>query len=103
VVLEFEVTTSSESQFFAGLNGDVSDGGIFIPTYQRVAVGTPATLSFSLPNGDFDVHGVVRWTRDASQGMTPGVGIAFEKLPFEARAALEAFCRLRAPLYHDSD
>jgi uncharacterized protein (TIGR02266 family) len=103
LVLEFEVTTSSESQFFAGLSGDVSEGGIFIPTYQRVTIGTRATMSLSLPNGDFDVHGVVQWTRDASQGTPPGVGIAFEALPVEARVGVEAFCRLRAPLYYDPD
>jgi uncharacterized protein (TIGR02266 family) len=102
IVLEFEVTTSSESQFFAGLTGDVSHGGIFIETYQPVPIGSRVAVSLSLPTGDVEVFGVVEWTRDARHGMSPGVGVAFEELPPDARLSLEQFCRLRAPLYHDS-
>jgi uncharacterized protein (TIGR02266 family) len=101
--LEFEVTTCSESQFFADLAGDVSRGGIFIATYQRVAIGSRVTLSLSFPTGDVDVVGVVEWIRDASEGVSPGVGIAFQALSPEARVGVEEFSRLRAPLYHESD
>jgi uncharacterized protein (TIGR02266 family) len=96
------VTTSSESQFFADLTGDVLRGGVFVETYQHVALGRRVAVSLSLPTGDLDVFGVVEWVRDACDGTGPGLGIAFEELSLDAGAAINAFCRLRAPLYHES-
>jgi uncharacterized protein (TIGR02266 family) len=102
VVLSSEVTISSESQFFAGLTGDVLEGGVFIATYRRLDIGCRVAVSLSLPAGDLELLGVVEWIRDAYDGVSPGVGIGFEDLSVEARAGIEAFCRLRAPLYHES-
>lgn len=102
VVLSSEITTSSESQFFADLTGDVSEGGVFIATYRRVAIGSRVVVSLSLPAGDVELPGIVQWIRDACGEASPGLGVAFEHVSVEARAGIDEFCRLRAPLYHES-
>lgn len=103
VAIEVEVTLTSDSQFFAGLSGDLSEGGLFVQTYERYEVGRRLFVTFSLPTGDVRASGVVRWIRDPTSGGTPGVGIAFDPLLNSERASIEAFCRVRPPLYHDSD
>lgn len=101
VEIEVEVSLTSESQFFAGLTGDISTGGLFIHTYSLRAVGSRVLVAFSLPTGEIKTEGVVRWVRRASEGTEPGLGIAFENLQSNERASIEAFCKTRPPLYHD--
>ncbi len=103
VSLDVEVTLTSDSQFFAGLTGDVSAGGLFVQTYKSYAVGSRLIVAFSLPTGEIRTPGVVRWVRTSTDGTPPGVGIAFETLVAADRASIEAFCRTRPPLYHDVD
>jgi uncharacterized protein (TIGR02266 family) len=101
--IEVEVSLSSESQFFAGLSGDVSTGGLFVQTYSLRPVGSHVLVAFSLPAGEIRTSGVVRWVRGATEGSPPGLGIAFEHLEGGELAAVEAFCRTRPPLYHDME
>jgi len=101
--LEADIGLVSESHFYTGLSEDLSRGGVFIATYQPLAPETQVLLYFVLPEGR-EVHakGVVRWTRDACDDAPPGVGVAFQELNAEDRAAIERFCRERTPIYHDS-
>jgi uncharacterized protein (TIGR02266 family) len=103
VELEVEVSLTSESQFFAGLAGDISTGGLFVQTYSLRPVGSRVLISFSLPTGEIKTPGIVRWVRRASEGTEPGLGIAFESLRSGERDSIETFCRARPPLYHDLD
>ena len=103
VAIDVEVTLTSDSQFFAGLSGDISEGGLFVQTYERYEIGRRLFVAFSLPTGDVKASGVVRWIRRAANGAAPGVGIAFDPLLASERAAIEKFCKVRPPLYHDSD
>ena len=102
-ILEVEVSFETESHFFAGLTRDISEGGLFLATYRALSVGARVSLSLSLPDGALDVTGTVRWSRDANDGSTPGVGIAFDPLDEAATKRITRFCELRAPLYYDVD
>jgi uncharacterized protein (TIGR02266 family) len=101
--LVVELHMASDSHFFSGLSGDISEGGVFVSTYRDLATGTPVDLEFELPGSSRVVHakGEVRWHRSASPGAPPGVGIAFEELTAEDRALIHRFCTLRPPLYYD--
>lgn len=101
--LVVELHLASDSHFFSGLSGDISEGGVFVSTYRELATGTPVDLEFSLPGSDRVVKakGEVRWHRNASEGAPPGVGIAFDELSDEDRAVIHRFCTLRPPLYYD--
>jgi len=102
VEVEVEVSFASESQFFVGLSGDLSEGGLFVATWRSLPLATAVDLALSLPDGPVFARGHVRWVRDQVEGgAAPGLGIAFECLSPGDRARIEAFCAERAPLYCD--
>ncbi len=87
--------------FFSGLSGDVSEGGVFVQTYRDLPVGSDVEVHFELPDGELPAHGCVRWHRDKSESSPPGIGIAFEALGEEHRRVIQRFCARRAPLYYE--
>jgi uncharacterized protein (TIGR02266 family) len=101
VTLEVDVDLASDSHFFTGLSGDISEGGLFVSTYRNVDVGSEVELEFSLPNGAVATRGLVRWQRDASPYGPPGFGIQFDVLTEEDREKIHEFCATRAPLYYE--
>ena len=101
VALAVEIDLSSESHFFSGLSGDLSEGGVFVETYRDIPVGSEVELEFDLPNGSVTAHGSVKWHRDHSDSSPPGVGVAFDDLSEEGKEIIVAFCARRAPLYYD--
>jgi uncharacterized protein (TIGR02266 family) len=102
VPLETEVSLESDSQFFAGLSGDVSEGGIFVATWRTLPIGAHVTVQFLLPTGEtVSATGVVRWTRASAGEVPPGLGIAFESVPEASLQQITSFCRFRPPLYHE--
>lgn len=101
--IEVEVSLESESQFFAGLAGDVSRGGLFVATWRAIPIGARIALSFTLPSGKVQATGTVRWVRKPGDGTSPGVGVAFDDLPAAEAHAVEEFCKSRTPLFVDLD
>jgi uncharacterized protein (TIGR02266 family) len=101
MALTIAIDLSSESHFFSGLSGDVSEGGVFVETYLDIPRGSDVALQFELPNGSVHAHGSVKWHRDRSESSPPGVGIEFTELSDEAKALVIAFCARRAPLYYE--
>lgn len=100
VIVHVEVTLSSESQLFADVARPGLAKGVFVETERRLAIGSRVGLLVSLPAGDVEGLGVVEWARDASDTLSPGVGIAFDGLAPEAQALIQEFCGLRAALVH---
>jgi uncharacterized protein (TIGR02266 family) len=104
-VLATDVTFESTTNFFTGYAEDLSDGGIFVATYNLQPIGTAIELSFNLPDGHV-VHakGQVRWLRDPRDenlDAPPGMGIMFESLLPEDLEAVHAFIQARAPIFYD--
>ncbi|HVU02587.1 MAG TPA: TIGR02266 family protein [Polyangiaceae bacterium] len=100
---EFEVEFTHDTHFTAGLTRDLSTGGVFVATYQKIPIGDSVHLAFDLP-GDVhvEVRGEVRWIRDGEdESARPGLGIAFTEVSPEALAAITRFCRGRPPLYFE--
>jgi uncharacterized protein (TIGR02266 family) len=103
VAVAVDIGMGTDSHFFAGLSGDISEGGVFVQTYRDIPIGSDVEVRFALPEGELMAHGRVRWHRDGSDSSPPGVGIAFEPLREEERKLIHAFCARRAPLYYDLD
>jgi uncharacterized protein (TIGR02266 family) len=101
--IDVEVSLTSDSQFFAGLNGDVASGGLFVQTYELRPVGSRVVVALSLPAGELQATGVVSWVRQVRSGAPPGLGIAFDDLPEAERQLIEDFCKTRPALYHELD
>src|SRR4051812_13463680 len=66
VPLDIEVSLTSESQFYVGLTGDLSEGGLFVPTYQSHRIGAPVDIELTIPSGVVRARGTVRWIRETS-------------------------------------
>jgi uncharacterized protein (TIGR02266 family) len=97
---ELQVEFDSETQFYAGITQDISEGGVFIATYCIQPVGTALGLSFELPCGTkVETRGTVRWLRDPSHNARPGMGVAFDELSADSLAAIGRFCSQHVPLY----
>jgi len=103
VPIETDVSLESDSQFFTGLTGNLSTGGVFIATYRPLPVGCTVVMKLSLPDGELRVKGTVRWSRDTSSGASPGLGVAFDELSPADAERIARFCELRAPLLHDAE
>lgn len=105
VSLEVDIGLHSESQFYAGLSDDVSEGGLFVSTVRVLPVGSELTLSFVLPGGHaVTTRGRVAWLatpRDVEDGTRSGMGVRFVRLEPQHRAAIEAFLRLRPAMLHE--
>ena len=101
IPIKTEVSLASDSQFFAGLTGNISKGGLFVATYQPMPIGSAVKMQIALPDGDLQATGVVRWIREASSGALPGVGVAFDPLDDTSAERIASFCALRDPPLHD--
>jgi uncharacterized protein (TIGR02266 family) len=103
VSLSVEIHLTSDSHFFSGLSGDISEGGIFVSTYRPLALGDVVDLEFSIPGSPLPVRarGEVRWHRPHSSDQPRGVGIAFEALAEGDQKRIHDFCTVRPPLYYE--
>lgn len=101
--LEANVGATTESNFFVGFSGEISEGGVFIATYTTLAVGAPVEVLVTLPgNYQFTVPGEVRFVRDPmDMDSEPGIGVGFESLPHEHRELILRFVRKRPPIFFD--
>jgi uncharacterized protein (TIGR02266 family) len=100
--LELELEFKDETHFYAGITQDLSQGGVFIATYNVFPVGSRLELGFQLPDGaEVRCRGVVRWVRGEGEPdeERPGMGVAFTELSEQALSAIAKYCRKRAPLY----
>jgi uncharacterized protein (TIGR02266 family) len=103
VSIAVDIHLSSDSHFFSGLSGDISEGGLFLSTYRPLSIGSEVDLEFSLPGSSKSVHarGAVKWLREHSIHQPRGFGIAFEHLSDDDRDRIHAFCCARPPLYYE--
>jgi uncharacterized protein (TIGR02266 family) len=101
--LEANVGATTESNFFVGFSGEISEGGVFIATYAILPVGAPVEVLVTLPgNYQFTVPGEVRFVRDPmDMDSEPGIGVGFESLPNEHRELILRFVRKRPPIFFD--
>jgi uncharacterized protein (TIGR02266 family) len=101
--LEANVGATTESNFFVGFSGDISEGGVFVATYLTLSVGDRAQVLITLPGGfEKTIPGTVRFVRDPmDMESEPGIGVRFDKLDDEARELILRFIRKRPPLFYD--
>jgi uncharacterized protein (TIGR02266 family) len=70
---------------------NISTGGVFVETDERLDLGRIVHVACTLPGGH-SVHadGVVSWVRDKGHGQPAGIGIEFLALPDEDRQRIES-------------
>jgi uncharacterized protein (TIGR02266 family) len=99
------VTMSSDSNIFVGLTDDISEGGIFVATYDVLPVGRKIDLEVSLPGQDAPIcaQAEVRWHRsvaDPISGELVGFGAKFFDISDSDQERLRDFIMQRDPLFH---
>jgi len=103
--LDVDLGFQSETNFYVGFSEDISEGGLFIATYDFLELGTRLVVNFTLPDGHVvSARSEVRWVREHNPRvpeMMPGMGVRFLDLSAEDRAAVQGFLRRRAPLFHE--
>jgi Tfp pilus assembly protein PilZ len=103
VELEAALAPNSESNFYAGFDDEHPDG-VFVATYSRLAIGTPAYVTVHLPAGHrFRTPALVEWVRPpeaAGPDLPAGIGLKMCGLDAETRALVRIFARHRKPIFY---
>lgn len=101
---EFDIEFLDDTHLFSGLTQDISQGGLFVATYQPLPLGSVISLTLELSGSRLEVQGEVLWARAECEALEqrPGFAVAFRQLSPEALAVLTEFCRSRPPHYYDS-
>lgn len=106
VEVEVEVAMHTEHNFYTGVSENLSEGGVFISTYDHLPIGTQMDLTISLPDRPaIRAQGTVRWVREYhkfTEDVSPGVGVQFANLSESDQAAIKQFLRRRAPLLYET-
>ena len=104
--IDTEIGFQSESNFYTGFTEDISEGGLFLATFDCRPVGSMLYINFTLPNGELvSVEGIVRWVRDYNRSTpdtTPGMGVQFTSLAEEHRSAINRFLTQREPMFYEA-
>lgn len=101
--LETEVNVHSESNFFTDFFGDIrNNGGVFVATFHVLPVGASCEVALAFPgNLSAEIQGKVKFTRNASDGASPGLGISIINATPDAWNLIERFVKKREPIMHD--
>ncbi len=106
--LAIEVNLESENNFYAGIAGNVSTGGVFIATYMPPPTGAEVELDLQLENIEERYHlkGVVCWVRGAERATDfapAGCGIRWINPPPAIVKAIERFVQKRDTILYDDE
>lgn len=103
IAIEAELGFQSETNFFNGFSEDLSDGGLFIATYNVLPIGREITVKFGLPEGrEITADALVVWVREPHGDVSPGMGVRFLDLDDEDHAAILRFIGERPPVFYDA-
>lgn len=88
IQISLGVVIQAAAAYFYAETGDLSEAGVFLHTKNPFSIGTQLHLVLGKPPSlrKIDVDGVVRWHRNGQ-----GVGIEFERVAPEDRAAIKTF------------
>lgn len=105
--IDTQLGMDSDTHFYTGFSENISEGGIFVATFNLAPIGAKILVSFTLPDGyQVTARGLVKWMReyDPSQpDQVPGMGIKFTELLPKDKQAIEKFLKTRAPLFYDDE
>ncbi len=103
--VEANIGATTESNFYVGFSGEISEGGVFLATYEVLPKDTAVNVLVTLPGGfEFRADGFVRFVRDPfdfGSESEPGMGIQFQNLSPESRELVLRFIRKRPPMFYD--
>ena len=106
VAVAVDVSFHTEHNFFMGLTENLSEGGLFVATYDDIPIGTELQVQLNLPGSDtISAKGVIRWVRQYSRftsDLAPGVGLELVDLEEGDQAVIHEFLSQRDPIYYET-
>jgi uncharacterized protein (TIGR02266 family) len=105
--LPFEVSLDihSEHNFFSGVTGDISEGGLFVATHLSYDVGTRLEITLLLPDRPeaTTLLTEVRWLRSyvADHDVSAGLGLRFLDASADLLGRIRSFLRERDPMVYE--
>ncbi len=106
VEMAAEVTIDGEHNFYYGLSENISEGGLFVNTYQLLELGSELELLFTLPghHTPLSVRAKVQWVREHSflnKELPPGLGLQFVDPSAELLELVRRFIVQREPTFYE--
>ncbi len=106
--LRFYLGDETSPTFWTGLARNVSNGGLFVNTFNLPPIGQIISVRFKLPGASeaLMLQAQVVWTRDEKVAADPnhvGFGARFIELAVEAERALNAYLKKIETIFHDPD
>jgi len=100
---EASVELESDDRFYTGFSRNISGGGLFVAVASPPPVGTRLTVRFRLPThpDPVEAEAEVRWVRDGSGDLMPGMGVRFLSLPDRVSAAIDQYLKQHESLFFD--
>lgn len=106
IAVAVDVSMETPHNFYMGLTENLSEGGLFVATYDDVPLGTELELRLSLPGSPpIKTRGIVRWIREHTQfteDVVPGVGLEMVDLSEADTQAIRKFLADRDPIYYET-
>jgi uncharacterized protein (TIGR02266 family) len=103
--VELEIGWTSENNFFSGFAENISEGGVFLVTYEHKEIGERVKVLLTFPGNEtpLELEAEVRWHRayDPASDTAPGWGLRFVDLSDDARTRIEAFVKQRDPIFYE--
>jgi uncharacterized protein (TIGR02266 family) len=97
------VGIDSESNFYSGVTGDVSEGGVFLATNGMLRLGSCIEITLTLPGVERShlCRAQVRWVQE-SRGAVTGYGLEWVYLPMEAIEDIRGFVAQRESILFEA-
>jgi uncharacterized protein (TIGR02266 family) len=104
IVIEIGIHT--KSNFFTGLTNDISEGGLFVQTYDIQPIGTELEVQILLPGMEepAKIATMVTWIReplDMGEDDQAGMGLKLVNPHPILKRAIKKYVRRHEPLFYD--
>ncbi len=101
-----EISNTSHTKFFTGFDKTITDGGIFIATYNLFPPGSLILLTANLPM-DLSISGsgTVQWVRehnDNTPDIPPGMGVSLNDLTPSATMTLNRYLSENESMFYEA-
>jgi uncharacterized protein (TIGR02266 family) len=105
--LRFHIGDDTSPTFWTGLVRNISNGGLFVNTYNLPPIGETVSVRVRLPGAPeaVNLRATVVWTRSehvAEDSSHVGFGARFLDLAPEAEKALNAYLKKAESIFHDT-
>ena len=99
------VSVDGKPSFYTGFIKNISEGGLFIHTYNILPIGTKMHVTFKVPKTDHIVElpAEVMWQRPSDSAADPeevGYGVRFTSLPPEVKSRIDDYIAKKETIFY---